>query len=299
MSIKGIDVSDNQKEVNWPAAKAAGLDFAMLKCGYGEDLADQDEDYFARNVSECERLGIPWGAYLYSYAMAVSDAASEVQHIKRVLNGRRPSYPVVIDMEDADKYKEKHGGIPSPQVITGILKAELNALESAGYYAGWYANKDWCLNHLYPDQLSRWLFWYARPGVSSPDRPCGIWQNQQGETGGKWPGVSGACDLDISYNDYASVIKKNHLNGWTDSGKNYTCDTGGTVTIARGSAYQALITCKGTPTVIAGTPDIVTVLHRYDDGDKHYYYIVPIGHSGQEAGIYINGSPRQFIARVK
>jgi GH25 family lysozyme M1 (1,4-beta-N-acetylmuramidase) len=294
MSIKGIDVSNSNDGIDWGKAKAAGLQFAILRLGYGEDMSSQDDGQFARNVSECERLGIPWGTYLYSYAMAVSDAASEARHIKRQLKGRKPSYPVIVDMEDGDGYKARYGGIPSAQVNTDILKSELTALESAGYYAGWYANKDWCLNHLYPNQLSRWLFWYARPGVSSPDRPCGIWQYRVGT----WPGVSGSCDLDISYNDYAAVIRKNHLNGWTDSGKNYTCDTGGTVTIARGSAYQALITCKGTPKVIAGTPDIITVLNRYDDGDKHYYYIVPIGKSGQEAGIYINGV-RQFIAKVK
>jgi GH25 family lysozyme M1 (1,4-beta-N-acetylmuramidase) len=296
--LKGIDVSDPQGTINWDAAKAAGLNFAMLKCGYGEDRADQDEDYFARNVSECERLGIPWGAYLYSYAMKVSDAPSEVRHILRVLKGRKPSYPVIIDMEDADGYKARNGGIPSAQTITDILKAELSALESAGYYAGWYANKDWCINHLYPDQLTHWTFWYARPGLGSPDRPCGMWQNQTGETGGKWPGVSDLCDLDISFNDYPSIIKAKGLNGWP-APQSYTCDTSGTVEIARGNAYVALITCKGTPDVVAGTADRVTVLHRYDDGDKHYYYIVPIGKPGQDVGIYINGGPRQFVAKIK
>lgn len=296
--LKGIDVSDVQKTVDWSTAKSAGLDFAILKCGFGEDSADQDEDYFARNVSECERLGIPWGAYLYSYAMKVSDAPSEVQHILRVLKGRKPSYPVIIDMEDADGYKARNGGIPSAQTITDIIKAECGALESAGYYAGWYSNKDWCINHLYPDQLSRWLFWYARPGVDSPDRPCGLWQCQIGETGGKWPGVSGLCDLDVSYNDYASIIKKARLNGWTAPKPSYTCDTSGTVEIARGAAYQALITCASAPTVSAGTPDIVTVLHRCDEGSKRYYWFVPIGRSGQEAGVYINGV-RQFIVKIK
>jgi len=213
-NLKGIDISDVQKNVGWEKAKAAGLDFAILKCGFGADEKGQDEDYFERNVSECERLGIPWGAYLYSYAMSPAGAQNEVRHILRVLKGHKPSYPVIIDMEDADGYKERHGGIPSAQIITDILKAELTALESAGYYAGWYANKDWCLNHLYPEQLKQWMLWYARPGVAAPDRPCGIWQNQQGGTGGKWPGVSGACDLDVSYNDYAAVIKKDGLNGW-------------------------------------------------------------------------------------
>lgn len=295
--IKGIDVSDVQKEVNWPTAKAAGLNFAMLKCAFGADKEWQDEDYFARNVSECEHLGIPWGAYLYSYAMTVADAPSEVQHILRVLKGQKPSYPVVIDMEDADGYKARNGGIPSAQTITDILKAELSALESAGIYAGWYANKDWCINHLYPDQLTHWTFWYARPGADKPDRPCGMWQSQFGELGGTWPGVSGNCDLDVSFNDYPAIIKGKGMNGWPKP-NSYTCDTAGTVQIARGNAYQALITCSGLPNIVAGTADVVTVLHRYDEGNKHYYYFVPIGASGKASGIYINGS-HQFVAEVK
>lgn len=79
----------------------------------------------------------------------------------------------------------------------------------------------------------------------------------------------------------------------------YTCDTSGTVEITRGAAYQVLITCSGAPKVTAGTADIVTVLPRYDDGDRHYFYIVPIGRSGQTVGIYINGGPRQFVAKIK
>lgn len=79
---------------------------------------------------------------------------------------------------------------------------------------------------------------------------------------------------------------------------NFTCDTSGTVEIMRGYAYQALITCPNVPNVAAGTSDVVTILHRYDEGNKHYYFIVPIGASGKAAGIYINGT-RQFIAAVK
>ena len=88
MSMKGIDVSNSNGTVDWNAAKAAGAQFAILRLGYGEDLASQDDKQFERNVSECERLGIPWGAYLYSYAMSVSGVASEVSHAARLLSGK-------------------------------------------------------------------------------------------------------------------------------------------------------------------------------------------------------------------
>ena len=60
---KGIDVSNHNGKVDWKSAKNAGLQFAMLRCGYGSDISSQDDSQFARNVSECEKYGIPWGAY--------------------------------------------------------------------------------------------------------------------------------------------------------------------------------------------------------------------------------------------
>ena len=71
MSYKGIDVSYCNGRVNWNVAKN-GLNFAILQLGYGSDSTSQDDAQFTRNVSECERLHIPWGGYLYSYAMSTS-----------------------------------------------------------------------------------------------------------------------------------------------------------------------------------------------------------------------------------
>lgn len=201
--LKGIDVSGSNGIVDWDKAKDAGLDFAIIRCGFGDDIQSQDDVQFLRNVGECERLGIPWGIYLYSYAMNAAGIVSEISHVLRLLAGKKPAYPVFIDMEDADGYKEKHGGVPSKQFITDMIKGFCSAVEKAGYKPGWYCNKDWYNNHLYPKQLSQWPFWFARPGVDSPDLTCQIWQSQFGELGGTWPGVNVSCDLDISYIDYS------------------------------------------------------------------------------------------------
>ena len=214
--FKGIDVSGHNGIVNWEQAKAAGLNFALLRCGFGQDEASQNDSQFARNASECERLGIPYGVYLYSYALHVEGVTGEVNHVLRLLRGRKPSYPIYIDMEDADGYKAKHG-MPSKQTTTDIIKAFCSQMEKAGYYVGWYANKDWCINHLYADQLKNYTFWFARPAVDKPDLNCAMWQSQFGETGGRFAGVNGGCDLDVSYEDFDAIIKKAGLNGY---GKN-------------------------------------------------------------------------------
>ena len=217
MSIRGIDLSYHNGTVDFAAVKAAGAQFAMLRAGVGSDIASQDDKKFVEYITGCETNGIEWGAYLYSYAMNMDEADSEANHMLRLLQGRKPSYPIVIDMEDADGYKAKRGGI-SRQMATDIIKHFCQKLESAGYYVMWYANKDWCENKLYPDQLTAYDFWYARPDKSAPDKFCGIWQDEIGETGGHWPGVKnnavGGCDTNIAYKDYAAMIKSAGLNGW-------------------------------------------------------------------------------------
>ena len=68
MSNLIIDVSYHNGVINWERVKASGCAGAILRCGYGDDIASQDDKQWIRNLAECERLGIPVGVYLYSYA---------------------------------------------------------------------------------------------------------------------------------------------------------------------------------------------------------------------------------------
>ena len=61
MSKKGIDVSEFQGKIDWEKVKNDGIEFAILRCGYGMDFSNQDEVEYERNANECERLGIPYG----------------------------------------------------------------------------------------------------------------------------------------------------------------------------------------------------------------------------------------------
>ena len=67
MSKLVIDVRYHHGNIDWEKAKSK-IDGAILRCGYGSDISSQDDKKWARNLAECERLGIPVGAYLYSYA---------------------------------------------------------------------------------------------------------------------------------------------------------------------------------------------------------------------------------------
>ena len=52
--FKGIDVSYANNRVDWDKLKG-NIDFAILRCGFGNNQADQDDAQWARNVAECSK----------------------------------------------------------------------------------------------------------------------------------------------------------------------------------------------------------------------------------------------------
>lgn len=195
--IFGIDVSDWQGNIDWEKVKAAGVKFALLKCGYGMDLTDQDDACFVQNASECERLGIPYGVYLYSYANTMEKAKSEAAHVLRMLKGRKPRYPVYLDLEDQITLSV------SKEQILAQVKAWCEIIEGAGYKAGIYANLYWWDTYLtdpWYDTKERWVAQYYTQCEYAKD--YGIWQYT---SRGSVDGVNGNVDCDWCYKDYLTT----------------------------------------------------------------------------------------------
>lgn len=201
MKASGIDVSTFQGNIDWDQVKASGkVDFALIRAGYGNDLTEQDDIWFERNVTECDRVGISWGAYLYSYAVTPEQAESEVAHILRLMEGKKPLYPVCLDVEDGCQK-----GL-SKEALTEIVYTILTRIEAAGYYAMLYANKDWLENRLDMDRLGRFDVWLAQWNEEPTYKgQFGIWQYS---SEGSIPGVPGRVDLDetTGYRDYKEHI---------------------------------------------------------------------------------------------
>ena len=193
MSIKGLDVSEFQGEVDWERVKAAGYKFAMLRAGYGYNTIDKQ---FRRNASECNRIGLPIGAYWFCYAFSPEKAAQEADGCISTVSGYRLDYPVCYDIE-------------ARSVVTSFC----NRIESKGYYAMFYTNRNFLDTYLGTDLTKRYAYWYARYTDQFDGTDCGIWQYTNT---GSVPGISGNVDLDLGYVDYPSVIKDaglNHLSG--------------------------------------------------------------------------------------
>lgn len=227
MEYKGIDVSKWQGLINWDKVKKSGVEFAIIREGYGKKNPSQIDKKFKENINGAKNTGINVGVYHYSYADSINDAINEAQFCLENIQGYQLEYPVVFDIEDKEMLKL------STRQRTDICKAFCREIEKNGYYTMIYTNPNWLKNYLYSSELlSFWDLWLAQWDVERPSYSCGIWQYS--ETG-KVDGISGNVDLNISYKDYPDIIKKARLNGFNSSNQseqkyfNYTIKKGDTL----------------------------------------------------------------------
>ena len=169
--LKGIDVSYWQGSIDWAKVKAAGVDFAILRCGYGSNSTSKDDSTFAANVRGCVANGIPYGVYLYSYANTVAGAQNEADHALRLLraNNCNLQYPVYYDLEDSQVAKASNG------TIVSMAKAFCSKLSNNGYASGVYANLNWWNNKLAAfDGYDKWVAQWSERCTYGKD--YSIWQ---------------------------------------------------------------------------------------------------------------------------
>ena len=144
MSIKGLDVSKFQGEVDWERVKAAGYQFAMLRAGYGFSTVDEQ---FRRNASECSRIGLPFGAYWFCYAVSPETAVQEADGCINTISGYQLDYPVCYDIEQASAdYAAGQGVQYTPGLARQLVQSFCDRVESYSYFAMFYRTEiSWTL----------------------------------------------------------------------------------------------------------------------------------------------------------
>lgn len=219
-----IDVSEWQGDIDWAKAKADGVEGVIIRLGYGEgNNADKKAQ---RNISECKRLGIPFGIYWYSYADTPSIAKEEGTDVVAKLKqfGVNPSdlaYPVYYDLE---KWTwEGHQPPTDPNVYNNIVNNWYSALQSAGYKnLGVYSYTSYLqgpLKHADIYAKTTWVAQYgARMGFDSFPTNSRGWQYT---SSGKVNGISGNVDMNAFGNkecvNGGHWVTKNGQKYWRDS----------------------------------------------------------------------------------
>ena len=202
----GIDISVWQRDINLAQAKAEGVNFTIIRGAYGNKKDTAFEALYQRAKSNGLGVGVFW----WTRAVNEAQAREEAQIlIDNVLRGKQFEYPIYIDVEDSllqNLGKAK---------VDAIITSALTTLEKAGYYAGFYMNRNWYNNYCNGSSLAkRFTCWLAQWSSAEPSG-FPMWQFG-GETNyirtNKIAGVT--CDQDYCYVDFPSIIKNGGFNGY-------------------------------------------------------------------------------------
>ena len=197
--IKGIDVSKHNGTVDFKKVKDTGIEFVILRIGYGGSAPVKDEK-FEENYSNARANGLLVGAYIYSYADSTSDITQEKEAVINWLGERHLDLPVFLDLEDAKTSKR------NKEEITSFATEFCTYIKNKGYKAGIYANKYWLMNKIDVNNLlanvnvTIWLAeWNNNPTYKGR---YSIWQYT---SKGNVNGIKGNVDLNYLYDD--NIIK--------------------------------------------------------------------------------------------
>lgn len=205
--IKGVDLSRWNKVEDFKKVKADGYDFVILRAG-GNNGGYYRDPKFDEYYEGAKSAGLKIGAY---YDTGKNFIRPEIGyecalHFSQLLHGKTFDFPVYADIETvATVYKKG---------TTDCFVKFATTLEKLGFYVGVYASdisgfKDRLkLN----DIQGRFTIWCARYG-KKPEyvKKYDIWQKS---SSGSVNGIDGNVDIDVSYKDFSSVIKKKGLNGY-------------------------------------------------------------------------------------
>lgn len=207
MQRTGIDLSKHNGTVDWNKIKAAGIEFAIIRSGFGRSAPSQKDPQFERNYAEAKRVGMPIGVYHYSYAQSVEQAEMEADFVLHILRGKKFEYPIYFDIEE--KTQEKL----SMDLCGRMIIAFCSKLEKAGYWAGIYSYDSFFKTNVSDDIERRYAVWVARIENIKPSQ-ASTYQMWQYSWKGKVPGSSAETDMNICYVDYPDLIKKAGKNGY-------------------------------------------------------------------------------------
>lgn len=245
--INGIDVSEHQGVIDFNKVKAAGVNFVIIRAGYGRDISQKDR-YFETNYKKAKAAGLNVGAYWYSYADSAADAVQEAKTCLEAIKGKTFEYPIYFDLEESSQLKQ--GKTFCSQLVTSFC----TELEKAGYYAGLYISRSPLQTNITSDVAKKYALWVAEYGGKlNYEGSYGMWQNSS-----TWRvnGVNGNVDHDYSYVDYPKIIKNGGYNGYKKTDAKKTLDkTGykkGDKTIGVLAFKQLLILAKAKKLITQG-----------------------------------------------
>jgi GH25 family lysozyme M1 (1,4-beta-N-acetylmuramidase) len=199
-----IDVSKHNGNIDWKKVRDAGVEGVIIRAGYGKYLSQKDV-CFEKNYAGAKSVGLPVGAYWYSYADTEAAAAQEAEICLEVIKDKSFEYPIYFDIED-----KCHTKLSKAQ-CTAIVQKFCSKLEENKYFAGVYSFDSFFTSNLDPSIQGKYSCWVARVEKVRPTY-CKSYAMWQYSWKGKINGIKGDVDCNEAYKNFPNIMKKNKLN---------------------------------------------------------------------------------------
>ena len=198
-TLIGIDVSKWNGDINWAQVKEAGIQFVVIRAGYGYTI----DKKFKRNIEGAIENNIHIGIYWFSYARTADMAIEEARVCASVIEPYKDKIdlPVFFDFEyDSVVCARRHGVSISRTLATEMADAFCTTVKDYGYEAGIYTNLDFSNNYFTQSVLERWKVWIAQWTKTNTYKKTDyvMWQYS---SRGYVKGIDGYVDMNYYYGD--------------------------------------------------------------------------------------------------
>lgn len=211
----GIDVSKWNQEINWEAVKDAGIEFAIIRCGYrgASTGALVIDPRYEENIEGAIAAGIPVGVYFFTQARDEVEAVEEASMVIRLIEDYDVDYPIFLDSESAGG-EGRADGLDSDE-RTRAHRAFLQTMAAAGYETGVYASRNWLKDRIDMTRLSDYKIWLAEY-ADAPTYDEYYYHMWQYTSKGTVDGISTNVDLNLCYmNIDTSINHSKHAAGYS------------------------------------------------------------------------------------
>lgn len=205
----GIDVSKWNKTIDWDEVKDAGVEFAIIRCGYrgASSGALVLDPMYEQNIRGAIEAGIPVGVYFFTQAVDEVEAVEEASMVLRLIEDYDVDYPVFLDSESAGG-SGRADGLDADE-RTRIHKAFLETVSAAGYETGIYGSRNWLNDQVDMTELSDYKTWLAEyADIPAYDGYYHMWQYT---SKGTVEGIDTRVDLNLCYMNIDTSV--NHARG--------------------------------------------------------------------------------------
>ena len=190
---KGIDISLFQPGADFPAIKAAGIDFVMLKAGQGripgEWNAPFADPYFERYIKAADAAGLYAGSYWYFMANSEVEVREEAAYYIALLRKYKFNHQLwaALDVEDSHLTGDR-------AALTARVKLFCDLVRAAGFRPMVYANSWWLESRF--ESPAGVSIWEANWSASARPSRARMWQYT---STGKVGGINGNVDMNVAY----------------------------------------------------------------------------------------------------